>query len=171
MLLDHHIASVKSARKVKKYLKQVRQVKLTVVQKINAIQQVQYGEVVFNPAAIKISTAQEIDSDQTEKPEKGSSLRETLALFKSGLKLQEIARQRNLALSTIEGHIAMLIKTGSVSIHDVIEENKVNSILAVIRETQTGSLQSVKQKLGDKVSFGEIRAVMNHLEFLQKQNN
>ena len=171
MLLDHHIASVKSARKVKKYLKQVRQVKLTVVQKINAIQQVQYGEVVFNPSAIKISTAQEIDSDQNEKPEKGSSLRETLALFKSGLKLQEIARQRNLALSTIEGHIAMLIKTGSVSIHDVIEENKVDSILAVIRETQTGSLQSVKQKLGDKVSFGEIRAVMNHLEFLQKQNN
>ena len=38
MLLDHHIASVKSARKVKKYLKQVRQVKLTVVRKIDAIQ-------------------------------------------------------------------------------------------------------------------------------------
>lgn len=167
--LDHHIAAVKNAPKVKKYLKQVRQLKLGVVNKMNAIQQVQYGEVVFNPSAVKISVPDEIVPQVSGKPEKGSSLSETLALFKSGLKVSEIASQRNLALSTIEGHLSLLVKSGEVAIHDFIEEDKVESILAVIRETQAASMQSVKQKLGDGVSYGEIRAVMNHLQFLEKQ--
>ncbi len=170
-ILDQHIANLKGAAKVRKYLKRVRQIRLEVVRKINAILEVQYGAVVFNPSAVKISITQEIIPEKSKKAEKGSSLNETLKMFKSGLNLPEIAERRNLAVSTIEGHIALLIKSGDLGINACMEESKIATILHAIRQNQEGSMQPVKQKLGDTVSYGEIRAVMNHLEFLQKQNN
>ncbi|MEX2235246.1 MAG: helix-turn-helix domain-containing protein [Cyclobacteriaceae bacterium] len=159
--LDQHITSIKGAKKVKKYLKYVRQLRNAVARKIDSIQKVQYGEVVFNPAAIEMAVAQE--NSRSEKQEKGSSLRETLSLLRSGMRPVEIADKRSLALSTIEGHVAQLIKSGDIDIHECMEENKVRSIVTVIREIQAVSMQPVKQKLGDDFSYGEIRAVMNHL--------
>ena len=168
-ILDQHIANLKGAAKVRKYLKRVRQIRLEVVRKINAILEVQYGAVVFNPSAVKISITQEIIPEKSKKAEKGSSLNETLKMFKSGLNLPEIAERRNLAVSTIEGHIALMIKSGDVAIQECMEENKLTTILDAIRENKEPSMQPVKQKLGDAVSYGEIRAVINHLQFLKKQ--
>jgi hypothetical protein len=169
-LLDHHIASLKGAPKVKKYLKHVRQIRLVIVKKINAILEVQYEGVKFNPSAVTMSVAEDVViSEKNRKAEKGSSLRETLAMLKSGLTVKDVAGKRALAMSTIEGHLAMLIKSGEISIHDCMEKNKVASILDVIREIKEVSLQPVKQKLGDAFSYGEIRAVLNHLEFLENQ--
>jgi hypothetical protein len=164
--LDDHITSAKSAKKVKKHLKYVRHLRNSVARKINSIQKIQYGEVVFNSAAIEVAVMQEDNtSGKKEKQEKGSSLRETLALLKTGMKPGDVAARRGLALSTIEGHIAQLIKSGEVDIRDCIEENRLENILAIIREIQPDSMQAVKQKLGDAFSYGEIRAVLNHLEF------
>ena len=81
----------------------------------------------------------------------------------------EISRQRGLALSTIEGHMAQLIKVGDLNIHECMEENRIENILTVIREIEPDSMQPVKQKLGDAYTYGEIRAVMNHLEALAKE--
>jgi hypothetical protein len=169
--LDHHILSLKGARKVKKYLKYVRQLRNSVARKINSVQKVQYGDVVFNAAAVEIATAQDDTSRgerKGQKPEKGSSLRETLALLKSGLKLSDIAEKRGLALSTIEAHVAQLITAGDVDIHECMKAEKVHNIVTVIKELQAEAMMPLKQKLGDDYSYGEIRAVINHLHFLER---
>jgi uncharacterized protein YpbB len=169
--LDHHIAAVKSGKKVKKHLKYVRQLRNSVARKINNLQKVQFGEIVFNPAAVEVPVMQEnVTGGKREKQEKGSSLRETLSLLKSGMKPAEVAARRSLAVSTIEGHMAQLIKSGDIDIHDCIEQNRLANILAIIREIQPDSMQAVKHKLGDAFSYGEIRAVLNHLEFLEANN-
>jgi hypothetical protein len=169
--MDDHISAMKGAKKVRKYLKNVRQLRNAVARKINAVQKAQYGEVVFNPSAVEISIADEAttgSNERAEKAEKGSSLRETLTLLKAGMKPFRIAEQRNLALSTIEGHMAQLIKAGDIDIHECMEESKVKSILTVIREIQPDSMAPVRQKLGDGFSYGEIRAVMNHMQLLSQ---
>jgi hypothetical protein len=166
LLLDDHITAVKAQKKVKAHMKELRQLKNSVVRKINRIQKVQYGDVVFNPGAIEIAVAEE--NMKREKQEKGSSLRETLSLLKSGIKPIDVAGRRGLALSTIEGHMAQLIKSGDIDIHECMEESKVHNILTVIREVQSAAMQPVKQKLGDEFSYGEIRAVMNHLQHIEK---
>ena len=171
MKLDHHLLSLKGAKKVKKYQAYVRQVRNAVARKINAILKAQYGEVVFNPAAVEITIASDKVSPSatsSERKEKGSSLKETLALLKSGMKLFDIAEKRGLALSTIEGHMAQLIKSGDIDIHECMESEKVQNIATVIRELQAESMIPVRQKLGDDYSFGEIRAVINHLHFLER---
>ncbi|MGC1242514.1 MAG: helix-turn-helix domain-containing protein [Chryseosolibacter sp.] len=163
-VLDNHITVVKRAKKVKNYLKSVRQLRNAVARKINTIQTVQYGEVVFNPSAVEIAVRS--DSEPGAKAEKGSSLRETLALLKSGLKPLQAAEQRGLALGTIETHMAQLIKSGDLDIHQCMEESKVEHILSVIREIKAVSIQPVKQRLGDDFTYGEIRAVLNHLQYV-----
>ena len=165
-VIDNHLDDLKGAKKISKYLKHVRQLRNAVVRKINTIQKVHYGEVMFNPSAVEIPVLSST-SARAEKPEKGSSLRETLAMLKSGMKPSVVAENRGLALSTIEGHMAQLIKSGDLDIHECMDKQKVTSIQAVVKELNTESMSPVKQKLGDDFSYGEIRAVLNHMRFLQ----
>jgi uncharacterized protein YpbB len=167
--LDDHIASLAGAGKIKKYSKLVQQVRLDVARKINGILEVKFRDVLFTSSAAKVSLEPQIIHQKKKKSDKGSSLNETLAMFKSGLDAPAIASRRDLALSTIEGHIALLIKSGDVAICDCMEEKKLASILDAIRESSESSMLPVKQKLGDAVSYGEIRAVFNHLQFLEKK--
>ena len=169
--LDNHIAKLKGVKKAKKYLKHVRELRNAVARKINAIGRAQYGEVVFNPQAVDVTIQSSSAENVTrEKSEKGASLRETLTMLKSGMTPFEISKKRGLALSTIEGHMAQLIKTGDIDLSDCVSEQKVEIILGAIRAIQADSIQPVKQKLGDDFSYAEIRAVMNHLHYLEKQN-
>lgn len=167
--LEAHIESLKGAAKVKKYLRQVRQVKLAVSRKINRIQSASHGDTIFNTAPrLSVVEAEEALRQKDPKREKGASLRDTLDLFKTGITLPEIAQKRGLALGTIESHIASLVGSGEISIGEVISESKLARIMTVLTEMPGSSLTPVKAKLGDGFSFGEIRAVMNHLELNQK---
>jgi hypothetical protein len=163
-VLDQHLATLKSAKKVRKYQKYVRQLRNSVARKINVIQKIHYGDIVFNPDAVEIAmTTGNARREKSDKQEAGSSLRETLVMLKEGMKPSHIAERRGLALSTIEGHMAALVKSGDLDIHECMDDDKVENILTVIRETQAASAWPVKQKLGDDYTYGEIRAVMNHL--------
>lgn len=168
-IIDSHINDLKGAKKISKYLKHVRRLRNAVVRKINAIQKVHYGEVVFNPSAVDIPVVADTIA-QTEKPEKGSSIRETLALLKSGMKPFDVAENRGLALSTIEGHMAQLIKAGELDIHECMEKKKVITIVTAAKDLNTELMTPLKQKLGDDFSYGEIRAVLNHMRFQQQSN-
>lgn len=168
-IIDSHINDLKGAKKISKYLKHARRLRNAVVRKINAIQKVHYGEVVFNPSAVDIPVVAATNA-RTEKPEKGSSIRETLALLKSGMKPFDVAENRGLALSTIEGHMAQLIKAGELDIHECMEKKKVISIVTAAKDLNTELMTPLKQKLGDDFSYGEIRAVLNHMRFQQQSN-
>lgn len=163
--LENHLKALRGAKKVKKYLANVRRLRNAVVRKITSIQKVQYGEVVFNPAAVEIAVDRDNDTDV--KAEKGSSLRETWSLLRSGLKPWEVAKKRGLALGTIETHMSQLIKSGDLDIHQCMEEKKVEHILKTIRAIQAVSIQPVKLKLGEGFSYGEIRAVMSYLHYVE----
>ena len=165
--LNNHIDSLKGVAKVRKYLKQVRLLRASVVKKIQEIQTLRYGDMQFMHSPVAIAPDSEVVS-RHGKAQKGESLRETLALFRTGLKAPEIAKQRELAVSTIEGHVAMLVKSGDIRIEDVVEERKLAMIIEAAAE-RNGSITSVKQKLGDAISFGEVRAVLNHLQFIQEE--
>ena len=169
--LDEHVAKLKGVKKVGKYLKYVRQLRNAVARKINSIGRAQYGEVVFNHGAADVALREaSVGHRASEKSEKGATMKETLALLKSGMNPADVAKKRGLALSTIEGHMAQLVKIGELDVAECVAEQKVNIIIDAIREMQTDSIQPVKLKLGDEVTYGEIRAVMNHLHYLEKIN-
>src|SRR5690606_2273686 len=85
----------------------------------------------------------------------------SLALFKQGLKPPEIAIKRNLAVSTIEGHLAHFVNRGKLDIFELIDRKKYDTIVQHLREkAETETTSDIKNKLGDGFSYGEIRLVM-----------
>ena len=72
----------------------------------------------------------------------------------------EIARQRNLAFSTIEGHLAGFVAKGEVDIMDIVDEIKLDKILSLIEENPALTSSEIKKQLGDDISYNQVKAAM-----------
>ncbi len=103
----------------------------------------------------------------TAKISKTDTKRVSLDMFKAGKTVEEIAQERGFVASTIETHLTHYIESGEVSVSDFIDKEKVNKISDYITETKPISINQTKEAMGNEISFGEIRAVMKHLEVLQ----
>jgi ATP-dependent DNA helicase RecQ len=85
----------------------------------------------------------------------------TLAIFKTGVSADEIARMRGMSTITIESHLARLVQTGEIALEEVVPKRKIEPIKnAVVKFSDTGALSPVKEFLGADYSYGEIKAVM-----------
>jgi hypothetical protein len=84
---------------------------------------------------------------------------QTLQLFESGKTIAEIAEARNLSAGTIEGHLAYCIRKGMLDVLRLLPKDKVERITEAIRATPEPGLTPVKHKLGDDISYAEIRFV------------
>ena len=93
---------------------------------------------------------------------------ESLKLYKEGKSVTEIASTRNLAVSTIESHLAHYVRTGEVSIDELVSREKIVLIEPALNSFD-GSFAPIKERLGNDVSYGEIKLVMAHREFQKQQ--
>ena len=103
-----------------------------------------------------------------KQPVKGSSQAESLALFKEGKTIAEIAGMRQLTESTIAGHLSVFVKTGELNVLELLTEERLNIILPVVIEIGGNTVTPVKEILGDKFSYTDIRIVLNHWQRLQQ---
>jgi len=85
----------------------------------------------------------------------------SLDMFRDGKSIAEIAQERGVQPSTVEGHLARFVATGEIRLDELVPLNKVEPIRnAIIKFNDTGALSPIKEFLGDEYSYGEIRAVM-----------
>ncbi|MBA2563068.1 MAG: helix-turn-helix domain-containing protein, partial [Chitinophagaceae bacterium] len=89
-------------------------------------------------------------------------------LYKSGKSIAEVATERNLAESTVASHLCEFIKTGEMVVTQLVEPSKIDKIITTINETSEEGLSPIKNKLGDAFSYTDIRAVQQHLAWLNK---
>lgn len=89
---------------------------------------------------------------------------ETFKLYREGKTVSEIAKQRNLTTQTIEGHLSHFVERGIIRVEDIVNREKIVLIEPAVKDFEGGSLTSIKEKLGNKVSFGEIRLVLASIE-------
>jgi ATP-dependent DNA helicase RecQ len=94
---------------------------------------------------------------------KGDSYAETFKLYKEGKTVADIAKERSLAIGTIEGHLCKFIRRGDISIHELVSREKFLLIEAALIDFDGTSTGPVKQKLPNDISFGEIKMVMASL--------
>ena len=85
---------------------------------------------------------------------------ETFKLYREGLAISAIAKSRNLAVSTIETHLTRFVHSGDIKIDELVSPEKVILIEAAVKDFEGTAITPIKQKLGDDISFGEIRFVM-----------
>jgi hypothetical protein len=90
---------------------------------------------------------------------------ESFRLYKDGKSVEEIAKERNLTLQTIEGHLALYVQSGEIKISELVSREKIELIEPVVRNFAGGSITPIKEKLGSSIGFGEIRLMLAWLEF------
>ena len=91
-----------------------------------------------------------------------------MLLYREGKSVAEIAQIRNLAVTTIEGHLASFIYSGDIQLDDLVHPTKSKVILSVINDIGM-TATSIKQKLSGDYTYGEIRAVMNYYRLHEEQ--
>ena len=103
-----------------------------------------------------------------EKKPKIDTKAESFKLYKDGKAAIEIAKERNLTLQTIEGHLAHFVEIGEIQISELVSQEKIVLIEPVAKSFQGGNITPLKEKLGSSISFGEIKLVLAWLEFQKK---
>lgn len=91
---------------------------------------------------------------------RGDTHTETFRLYKEGQSIAAIAKTRKLAISTIEGHLTTFVQRGDIKISELVSREKVVLIESALEEFTGSSITPIKKKLGEGISFGEIRLVM-----------
>jgi ATP-dependent DNA helicase RecQ len=100
-----------------------------------------------------------------EKKPKVDTKAVSFKLYKEGKSVQDIAKERNFIVATIEGHLAHYVQTGEIKINELVSREKINLIEPVVKNFQGGNITPIKEKLGSDISFGEIKLVLASLEF------
>jgi hypothetical protein len=85
-------------------------------------------------------------------------------LYKSGKTVAEIAAERNLAVSTIEGHLAYFIARRELDISEFLTREQVDEIAVFFQEKNTESLAEAKAYFGERFLYGQLRMVLEHLK-------
>jgi hypothetical protein len=167
--LQNHLASLRFASKVLKYTKELRVIEGMILQHLEKLNGMAYGDLIFvQYEAPAIKPQPVVSKTKKEKPEKGASHKDTLKLFREGKTLLEIASLRNLTIGTVEGHLASFVYSGDLELDELVVPSKSKTILAVIDQAGM-TATSIKHRLGEDFSFGEIRAVMNWHRLQQEQ--
>ncbi|MDI9365726.1 MAG: HRDC domain-containing protein [Flavobacterium sp.] len=105
---------------------------------------------------------------QTDTDKLSSSV-QTLTLHKQGLSISEIAAQRNLAVSTVEGHLAQLIISNEVNVFTLMPKEKVMAVVEAINTLDSQFAGALMTHLGNNYSYTELRYGINYWKYLQTQ--
>ncbi len=90
--------------------------------------------------------------------------------FESGKTITEIAQIREMATSTIEGHLAHYVGTGDLKLEQFLDKQKAELIETYFKQNKPGSLTEAKNNIDGDVSYADLRFVLKHIEFNGNQN-
>ena len=84
----------------------------------------------------------------------------TYDLYKQGKSTDEIAKERNFTVATIEGHLAYYIGLGDLDINDLITKEKQQKIKDAVAIHGALSHKTLIDNLPKSISYGEIKMVL-----------
>lgn len=90
----------------------------------------------------------------------------TLRLYRQGHTPEEIAILRELSLLTVKGHLARFVKSGEVSLEDLVPADhlrRIKDYLAAHPRTPETTLTEIREAVGEDVSFDDIRLALSVL--------
>ena len=91
------------------------------------------------------------------KEPKKSTVQETYELWQQKNSIKEIAEIRKFTEETILGHLTKLIVSKTISISDILPEDKILELTEAFKGYSEESISPLKEKYGEKFSWNELR--------------
>jgi len=94
---------------------------------------------------------------KSEKETKKTTVEKTHELWLEKNSFKEIAAIRKLTIQTIEDHIVKLIQSETISISDVMPEEKIKELTIAFKGYKEETLKNLKEQLGEKFTWEELK--------------
>jgi hypothetical protein len=141
--------------------KKVKQFGVEILDIINSYRRLQGMEVPLHDTMME-------DEPAPVKEPKIKTHQISYDLYKQGKTIAEIAFERNLSVTTIEGHLAQYVGLGELPIEQLVTADKIKLITEYLTSNEFINLTATKEALGEQVSYADIRMVLKHVEFLER---
>lgn len=92
-----------------------------------------------------------------EKEPRKDTKEESYLLYKQGLSVHEIAKERKLTSQTVENHLLKYVGLGLIPVSQFVQIEKHQEILACAKKLKSKALSTLKNELGEDFTFSEIR--------------
>jgi ATP-dependent DNA helicase RecQ len=127
----------------------------------------EFGAIFISEIAAHLQTnpKQIFADDSFESPQRpikraslNDSASETFRLFRAGRKVEQIAQQRDFAVSTIYGHLAAAIESGEAISADLFFDSAQRKEIAdAFAKFGFGNITGVRESFGEKYDYGQLR--------------
>ena len=104
------------------------------------------------------------DEDSLKEIKLSRSEMKTLELLDEGFTIDEIAKEREFARSTIETHVGAIVKNGFYDIEDFVSKEHIETIKEYYEETDDTSTSAARDVLGEEFSYFELRLVFDYMK-------
>lgn len=167
-----HIEDWKIKKRTKKYIEELKSMLLDLRRKKEQLTHCLTIADILTKEGDLSGAVQEVNQkatvkDDTVKEESEGAVKDTKAIsldfYLDGMTIEDIAKKRDMVAGTIYGHLIHYVGT-DIDAEDLVEEAKLQKILAVLRENEGKSSSEIKMILGDDVSYPEIKVGQRVLE-------
>jgi ribonuclease D len=103
--------------------------------------------------------------NEQKKEDKKPTKQISFELFKAGLSIKEIAKERSLTAGTIENHLANYITSGDIDVLELIELKRYKNIRNQIEAAgEAKGLTALKEKVDGSITYMELKMVLMSME-------
>ena len=120
----------------------------------------------FVPDELKTSSrkpkaARSEKATKVEKPKKEDTRAVTFRMYKQGMTIKQIAKERDLHTRTIHSHLAHYVAKGMLPVEQFVSLANIDAITAAISEVGTlKGLSAIKLACPDEISYEDIIMVV-----------
>ena len=116
-----------------------------------------------DPKAVRKAHKAKAAKEKKPKEQKEKSHLVTYRMFRQGMTRAEIASERNLAVSTITGHLAAFIPTGELSVDDILTPSVCTQIASAVRRAGLAAgYAGIQALLPPSVTPADLRLYLNN---------
>ena len=135
---------------------------------LRARQKAVYDASGFVPEELKTSSKKSVarkSKAKEEKPKKEDTRLTTYKLYKQGLSIKQIAKERDLHQRTIYNHLAHFVARNMLPVEDFVSSDKCEKIREVVAEIGTmQGLAAIKKACPEEITYEDITLVLASLE-------
>ncbi|HMQ49887.1 MAG TPA: helix-turn-helix domain-containing protein [Saprospiraceae bacterium] len=100
------------------------------------------------------------------KPLKVDTKALTLELYQLGKNIEDIAKERGLSISTIEGHLSHYIEKGELDILNFIPKEEIEALLEYLETHPKPLLGEMRVHFENKHSYGQLRMALAYRDWI-----
>ena len=171
--LHEHISKFSLKKNVKAYIKRSEDLYTLFWTKLKVLYAADFlGHKIWNDKEFKKTDLPQIKGvSEGVKSAKGDTFLITLNLYNEGKTAKEIAKERGMAVTTIEGHLAKWILKDKVKITKLMDIKRVTKIIPYFDKVNEHKLTDMKKAIPFHTTFTELKYVQAHYNKKSKADN